>query len=212
MQKENFMKYEWRKEEKEIYPTKTKPQLCKIPQQQFLTIKGQGNPNDQEFSEKVGALYALSYTLKMMPRKGVEIDGYYDYTVYPLEGFWTMPADFEGGEIDKDLLIYEIMIKQPSFVTEELVEEAKKMAAKKADASLLDSIVLKNTEEGLVVQALHRGSFDEEYQTFEKINEYCVMNQLARTGKEHKEIYLSDFSKVTPDKLKTILRVTVREE
>lgn len=207
------MKYEWRKEEKDIYITKTKPQLCRIPKQKFLTIKGQGNPNSPEFSERVGGLFPLAWTLKMMPRKGVEIEGYYDYVVYPLEGYWTMPADFQGGTMDKDLLIYEIMIKQPDFITEELVEEAKRMviAAKKAEPPLLEAIELKTIEEGLVVQVLHKGSFDEEYRSFEKISEFCEENHLIRVGKEHKEIYLSDFKKTAPDKLKTILRVAVEK-
>lgn len=204
-------KYEWRKEEKEIYMTKIKPQLCTIPKQQFLTIQGQGNPNSVEFSEQVGALYALSYALKMMPRKGADIEGYYDYVVYPLEGFWTMPADFDGEIIDKDLLIYEIMIKQPLFITEDLVKEAKKMAAKKVAKSLLEAVELKTIDEGLTVQVLHKGPFDEEYQSFEKISEFCEKNQLTRIDKGHKEVYLSDFRKVTPDKLKTILRVAVKE-
>ena len=203
------MKHEWRKAEKEIYMAKTKPEICMIPPQQFLTIKGQGDPNGAEFSERVGALYALSYALKMMPRKGVEIEGYYNYTIYPLEGFWTMPDDFTGGEIDKDLLIYEIMIKQPDFVTEELVAKAKEMSAKKVASHLLEVVDLKTIDEGQVVQMLHMGSFDEEYLSFEKMVAFCEANKLSRTDYGHKELYLSDIRKVTPDKYKTILRVGV---
>ena len=90
------MKHEWRKAEKEVYMQKLNPVMTFIPPQQFLIIKGQGNPNSEDFAKRIQTLYVLSYTLKMMPRKGVEIVGYYDYTVYPLEGFWTMPDDFTG--------------------------------------------------------------------------------------------------------------------
>jgi len=169
-----LMKHEWRKAEKEVYMTKTKPEICVIPTQQFLTIKGQGNPNAPEFEEKVGALYAMSYALKMMPKKGISIDGYYDYTVYPLEGFWTMPDDFTGGEIDKNLLCYEIMIKQPDFITEELVTKAKELSVKKVTEPLLASIDFKTIREGKVVQLLHKGSFDEEPASFEKIADFCT--------------------------------------
>lgn len=205
------MKYEWRKAEKDIYGVKSKPQLADIPKQQFLTIKGQGNPNSSEFSEKIGALYALSYTLKMMPRKNIEIEGYFDYTVYPLEGTWTMPDDFGGGEINKDLLIYEIMIKQPEFITEELVASAKEMSKKKVEIELLHQVELKTIEEGSVVQILHIGDFDSEYLSFEKIKEFCIENNLKRTSMAHKEIYLSDVRKVAPEKLKTILRVNIEK-
>ena len=204
------MKHEWRKAEKEIYMTKVKPEIAIIPPQQFITIKGQGNPNSEEFATKVQALYAISYTLKMMPRQGIEIDGYYDYTVYPLEGFWTMLDDFKGGEINKDLLVYEIMIKQPDFITTELVAKAKEMAAKKVEASLLEAVNFKTIEDGKVVQMLHKGSFDDEPATFAKMAIFCEANNLVRTDYGHKEIYLSDFRKVTPDKYKTILRTTVK--
>lgn len=205
------MKYEWRKAEKDIYGVKSKPQLADIPKQQFLTIKGQGNPNSPEFAEKIGALYALSYTLKMMPRKNVEIEGYFDYTVYPLEGTWTMPDDFGGGEINKDLLIYEIMIKQPEFITEGLVVLAKEMSKKKVEIELLNQVEFKIIEEDSIVQILHVGDFDSEYISFEKINEFCIENNLKRTSMAHKEIYLSDFRKVAPEKLKTILRVNIEK-
>jgi len=204
------MKHEWRKAEKKFYMTKTKPEVCPMPAQQFLTIKGQGNPNTSEFAEKVGALYTVSYALKMMPRKGIEIEGYYDYTVYPLEGFWTMPDNFTGGKIDKNLLIYEIMIKQPDFITEKLVIKAKELSAKKVTESLLTAMNFKTIHEEQVVQILHKGSFDEEYLSFEKIAIFCQENGLSRTDHGHKEIYLSDFRKVTPDKYKTILRVSVK--
>ena len=202
------MKYEWRKVEAE-YMTKAKPEKRLMPPQQFLTIKGQGNQNSPEFAEKVGALYAVSYALKMMPRKGIEVAGYQDYVVYPLEGFWTMPDDFTGGAINKDLLIYEIMIKQPFFVTDALVEKAKEMSVKKVSESLLASLEFKTIDEGEVVQMLHKGSFDEEYLSFEKMALFCEENNLNRTGYHHKEIYLSDIRKVTPDKYKTILRIGV---
>lgn len=102
------------------------------------------------------------------------------------------------------------MIKQPDFVTDNLVAKAKEMTATKAEASLLEAVYFKTIEEGKVVQMLHKGSFDNEPDSFAKITIFCEENNLVRTDYGHKEIYLSDFRKVTPDKYKTILRVTVK--
>ncbi len=107
------MKHEWRKKEKEIYLPKNKPVRIKIPEYKFYTIEGRGNPNDDFFPEYIGVLYSLSYAIKMSPKKGMEPEGYYDYTVYPLEGVWDINEEAKknfNGVLDKDSLIFKLMI------------------------------------------------------------------------------------------------------
>ena len=111
------MKHEWRKHEKELYVPKEIPQLISVPKQKFFMIKGKGNPNDEDFSDRIGVLYSLSYAVRMMPKSGFVPDGYFEYTVYPLEGIW------EACDIsDKSTFSYTIMMKQPDFITEEVAE------------------------------------------------------------------------------------------
>lgn len=122
---QKLLKYEWRKQEKNLYIPKQKPELVTIPEQKFFLIKGKGNPNEHEFAEKIGVLYSLAYAVRMMPKQGYTPDGYYEYTVYPLEGIWDLTE--KGRELDtlnKDELLYTIMIRQPDFVTTEIVERA----------------------------------------------------------------------------------------
>lgn len=119
------MKYEWRKQEKNLYIPKQKPELVSIPEQKFFLIKGKGNPNENEFAEKIGVLYSLAYAVRMMPKQGCTPAGYFEYTVYPLEGIWDLTE--EGKKLDtlnKDELLYTIMIRQPDFVTKEIVDRA----------------------------------------------------------------------------------------
>lgn len=119
------MKYEWRKIEKNLYLPKQKPELLTVPTQKFFMIKGQGNPNSDEFSEKIGVLYSLAYAVRMMPKQGYTPEGYFEYTVYPLEGIWDLSEEGRKLEtLNKDELLYTIMIRQPDFVTEEVVQKA----------------------------------------------------------------------------------------
>src|SRR5690554_5569200 len=110
------MKHEWRKHEKELYMPKAKPELVTVPKQKFLMIDGQGNPNSEEFAERVGVLYSLSYAIRMMPKQGYTPEGYFEYTVYPLEGIWDLTEKGRKLDtLDKEELVYTIMIRQPDF-------------------------------------------------------------------------------------------------
>ncbi|WP_261805990.1 GyrI-like domain-containing protein [Lapidilactobacillus luobeiensis] len=202
--------YSWRTNEKEIYPTKKSPSIVTLPKQRFLTISGQGDPNNTPaFSAAIQILYTLSYTIKMAPRKGIDFPGAFDYGVYPLEGFWTLPADYHAVGLDKSQLLYTIMIKQPDFVTASVFTQAKEMAAKKLSTSELAQVSLAERDEGLVGMILHQGAFDDEPASFARLATFVEQAGYQRTSKAHKEIYLSDFRRVAPEKRKTILRVSL---
>jgi len=205
------MKYEWRKQEKNLYMPKQKPELITVPEQKFLMIEGKGNPNNEEFANKIEVLYSLSYAIRMMPKQGYTPEGYFEYTVYPLEGVWDLTE--EGRNLDilnKDELIYTIMIRQPDFVTEEVVERAYESVRKKKSHPLLDEVTFGTMEDGLSVQILHVGPFDDEPRSFEKMKEFIINNNLEIVTLRHREIYLSDIRKVEPEKLKTVLRYRVK--
>lgn len=206
------MKHEWRKKEKTLYIPKTKPELITVPAMKFLTITGQGNPNGEAFSEKIQALYSLSYAIRMMPKAGITPEGYFEYTVYPLEGWWNLTeSGQQKATLDKDELVYTIMIRQPDFVTEEVFKTALEIVQKKKKViPLVEDVELKLIDEGLCVQMLHLGSFYEESKTFAIMEEFINENDLQIRTKEHREIYLSDFRKVAPEKLKTTLRYRVK--
>lgn len=204
------MKHEWRKHEKEYYIPKEKPSLVEIPKFKFFTLKGSGNPNSEEFSEAIGVLYSLSYAIRMMPKNGYTPEGYFEYTVYPLEGIWDLTEEGRKQEtLKKDELIYTLMIRQPDFVTEEIVIKALEIVKKKKTHPLLDSVTFETIEDGLSVQMLHIGSYDDEPKTFAVMKEYCEKNNLTIKTLAHREIYLSDFRKTETSKLKTVLRYTV---
>jgi len=117
------MKHEWRKKEKELYIPKQKPELVTVPEQIFFMIKGSGNPNNEDFAERIGVLYSLAYAIRMMPKNGYTPEGYFEYTVYPLEGIWDLSEEGRQlEELDKDELLYTIMIRQPDFVSSDVVE------------------------------------------------------------------------------------------
>ncbi|MGE4272236.1 MAG: GyrI-like domain-containing protein [Desulfitobacterium sp.] len=205
------MKLEWRKQEKDLYLPKEKPVLITVPQQKFLMIRGQGNPNQEDFAERVAVLYSLAYAVRMMPKQGYTPEGYTEYTVYPLEGVWDLTET--GRKLDtlnKGELVYTIMIRQPDFVTKEVVERALESVRKKKPHPLLDEVVFGTTEEGLSIQMLHVGSYDDEPRSFELMKEFIENNNLERTTLLHKEIYLTDARKVEPGKLKTVLRYWVK--
>lgn len=207
---EIMTKYEWRKSEKELYLPKNKPMKIDVKAMNYITIKGQGDPNKSAFKERVEALYAASYTIRMLPKKGVVPDGYFEYTVYPLEGEWTT-SQRDDGPLDKSLFEYRIMIRQPHFVTSNLFEELKPRFAEKIPSHLLKDLQFETIQEGLSVQMLHIGPFDTEPTSFEKMEAYCVENDWSRQSKDHKEIYLSDPRKTAAEKMKTVLRFKITE-
>ena len=148
-------KYEWKKKEKNFYQPKSKPEIIDIPSFKFFTIEGKGNPNDEFFGDYIGVLYSLSYVVKMSYKKGIEPKGFYDYTVYPLEGFWDLTEkgreESKKGIINKEELLFKLMIRQPDFVDEAyakfIVEEVKK----NKPHALLNDIKFEEIEEGKVV-------------------------------------------------------------
>jgi len=206
------MKYEWKKQSKELYLPKNQPEIVMVPSMKFLMLDGKGNPNREEFKEAVGVLYSLSYAVKMMPKKGVIPEGYFEYSVFPLEGVWDLAPEARGLDIlDKDSLIYTIMIRQPDFVTDEIVQAALESTVKKIKHPMPQNLKFGNIEEGMCVQMLHIGPYDNESHSFASMEEFCRANNLKRLSKTHREIYISDARKTAPEKLQTVLRFKVEE-
>lgn len=204
------MKYEWKKKEKELYLPKSEPTIVNVPKQKFFTVTGMGNPNSQEFAEKVGLLYSLAYAVKMMPKKGYIPDGYFDYAVYPLEGLWDLTEKGKQADrLDKEELIYKIMIRQPDFVTKEIAHKAIDIVKNKNNTTILDCVKFEVIEDGISVQILHIGSYDDETRSFEKMKTFIDENNLHIKTLRHREIYISDARKVEKEKLKTVLRYNV---
>lgn len=202
------MKYEWKKNEKNLYGVKQKPQLIEIPSAYYIMIKGEGNPNECDFSNRVSALYSLAYGIKMlfknMEKEELE---YSDFTVFPLEGIWEKSDD---EEFDKNKLKYTIMIKQPYFITKEIFDLAFEKVKKKKPNELYDEISFDCIESKKAIQILHIGSFDTEIESFEKLDNFASEMNLERSEKLHTEIYLNNKNRTAEDKLKTILRYTVK--
>jgi hypothetical protein len=208
----SLMKYEWRKKEKNIYIPPKKPVLIDVPSFSFFTINGSGNPNSSFFGECIEALYAASYTIRMSYKKGLQPENFYEYTVYPLEGVWDISEKAKktfNGTLDKDELVFKLMIRQPEFVTHEFAEQAKEWARKKKANTLVEKLEFNQFSEGNCVQMLHLGTYDNEPESFDRMEKYCSEKGLRRTSKQHREIYLSDPRKVVPEKLKTVLRFKV---
>ncbi|MPN48724.1 hypothetical protein SDC9_196336 [bioreactor metagenome] len=173
-------------------------------------ISGKGNPNSEEFSEKIGILYSLSYAVRMMPRKGYTPEGYFEYTVYPLEGVWDLTEEGrQANTLNKDELLYTIMIRQPDFVTEEVVNKAFEIVRKKGHNPLLNEVTFEAMEDGLAVQMMHVGSYDEEPQSFQQMKNFIKENNLEIVTLKHREIYISDSRRTEKSKLKTVLRYQV---
>ena len=203
------MKHEWRKKEKDRYLPKKTPELVQIPPYQFLIISGRGNPNSAAFSEYIGVLYSMSYAIKMTLKKEQEIDGYFDYTVYPLEGVWDISEEAKktfNGILNKDDLVFTLMIRQPHFVTARFVQKMKVLTKARKPHPLLDQVKFEKIEEGLCIQMMHIGSYDNEQESFEIMEAFANQKGFHRKSKIHREIYLSDFRKVAPENLKTVLR------
>lgn len=193
---------------KNLYGVKQKPQLIEIPSAYYIMIKGEGNPNESDFSNRVSALYSLAYGIKMlfknMEKEELE---YSDFTVFPLEGIWEKSDD---EEFDKNKLKYTIMIKQPYFITKEIFELAFEKVKKKKPNELYDEVSFDCIESKKAIQILHIGSFDTEIESFEKLDNFANEMNLERSEKLHTEIYLNNKNRTAEDKLKTILRYNVK--
>lgn len=203
-------KYEWKKSEPWYKPLK-KPQIFQLPPQNFISIHGLGDPNQPEFAEKIPALYATSYTIRMSEKNGFAIPGFYPFTVYPLEGYWSVQEKYWHQPLKKEHFEYDIMIKQPAFVTPEIFVAAREKASGKIPQHLQTALTFRSEAPMTVAQILHVGSYDDEPATFARLAVFLQEQGYVRSEKEHKEIYLSDPRKTAPEKCKTLLRVKIEK-
>ena len=202
------MKYEWRKNKKNLYQIKSTPTLLTVEKQNYIMLDGKGNPNEEVFSEKISALYSLAYAIKMNYKKQPSNPEYEDFTVFPLEGLWKKENE---GELIKSELSYTIMIAQPDFITKEIFEEALAIVTIKKPNPFYKDIRFSELKEGLSLSMLHIGPFDNEQQTFDEMESFYKLNNLKRVSEIHREIYLNNLHRTDPSKLKTILRYQVEK-
>ena len=199
------MKYEWKKQDKSLYGAKITPGLINIQAQNYIMIDGKGNPNDSDFSNRVSALYSLAYAIKMRYKKsedkGKSENDVDDFAVYPLEGVWSLT---EGTQLVKENLEYTIMIRQPDFISREMVMAALEQVKVKKPSPLFDTM-----QNGMCIEVLHVGSFDDEPYSFEKMKQYAEANNLQYDKKKHREIYLNNVNRVEQSRVKTILRYSI---
>jgi hypothetical protein len=207
------MIHDCKKAEKEFYQPGAKPVMIKLPEFLFFTIEGKGNPNDESFGDYIQVLYSLSYAVKMSPKQGKAPQGYFDYTVYPLEGVWDLTDAGKQnltGMLDKNELVFNLMIRQPGFVTADYALSVLELVKKKKPHPLLDKVKFEKIEEGWCIQMMHLGPFDTEPESFRKMEDYAQAAGLTRISNNHREIYLSDPRKTAPEKLRTVLRFRVK--
>jgi len=210
------MAFDFKKEYKEFYLPKNKPGIVDVPKANYIAIKGKGNPNEEdgEYKKAIGVLYAVAYTLKMSKMGDHKIEGYFDYVVPPLEGFWWQEG-IEGIDYSsKSTFCWISIIRLPDFITKQdfkwAVEEATRK--KQIDCSKAEFLTIK---EGLCVQIMHIGPFDNEPATVEIMNQYLEDNGYENDFSDkrlHHEIYLSDARKVDPEKWKTVIRHPIKKK
>ena len=205
------MAFDFKKEYREFYLPKDRPEIVAVPAMHYMAVRGQGDPNQPEgaYRQAIQMLYAVAYTLKMSGRAGHEINGFFDYVVPPLEGFWQQG---QTGTADKAAFRWVSVIRLPDFVTEEELCWAKQAAweKKKLDRGAVEFLTV---EEGLCVQCMHLGPFDTEAETVARMDSFLAekgyVNDLSETRMHH-EIYLSDARRVIPEKWKTVIRHPIR--
>ena len=209
------MAFDFKKEYKEFYLPPAKPQIVTVPRANYLAVRGQGDPNepDGEYQRSIGMLYAVAYTLKMSYKTEHRITGFYEYVVPPLEGFWWQDGVAGVDYTHKENFRWISVIRLPDFVTEEDLAWAIKEAArkKKTDCSRVE---LLSYDEGLCVQCMHIGPYDNEPATVSAMHEYMERQGYAldiSDARLHHEIYLSDARKVAPEKRKTVIRHPIRK-
>lgn len=208
------MAFDFKKEHKEYYLPKNKPSIITIPSMNYIAVRGQGDPNteDGEYKQAIELLYGIAYTIKMSKKGNHQIEGYFDYVVPPLEGFWWQDGTLGIDYAHKENFKWISVIRLPDFVTKADFDWAIKEATekKKSDFSKVEFLTY---DEGICVQCMHIGSYDDEPATVALMNEYikCQGYVLDITNKRfHHEIYLSDARKVAPEKLKTVIRHPIR--
>ena len=210
------MAFDFKKEYKEFYMSKSVPEIVTVPKANYIAVRGMGDPNQEggAYQSAVSILYAVAYTLKMSYKTDYRIEGFFEYVVPPLEGFWWQKGvdDIDYG--DKSTFHWISVIRLPKFVTKKDFDWAVEEAArkKKLDCSLAELLTIK---EGLCVQIMHIGPFDHEPSTVALMDQYIAENGYANDMNEnrlHHEIYLSDARKVAPEKWKTIIRHPIRTQ
>lgn len=209
------MAFDFKKEYKEFYMPKDRPAIVTVPRMNYIAVRGQGDPNaeDGEYKQAIGLLYGIAFTIKMSKKGDHQIDGYFDYVVPPLEGFWWQDGIDGIDYAYKENFRWISVIRLPYFVTEEdfawAIEEAARK--KKTDFSKVEFLTY---DEGECVQCMHIGPYDDEPATVARMHEYMkehgyVLDITAQ--RLHHEIYLSDARKVAPDKLRTVIRHPIRK-
>ncbi|MCI9434524.1 MAG: transcriptional regulator [Bacilli bacterium] len=210
------MAFDYKKEYKDFYMPKNKPSIVKIPKMNYLAVRGKGNPNDEdgEYKKSIGLLYAIAFTIKMSYKGPYKIDGYFEYVVPPLEGFWWQEGlkntiDYNN----KDGMCFISLIRLPDFVSKKdfdwAISEATKK--KKGDYSKVEFLTY---DEGLCVTIMHIGSYDLEPQTIELMHNYMKENGYEldiNANRYHHEIYLSDPRRADVNKLKTVIRHPIKK-
>ena len=210
------MAFDYKKEYKEFYMPKSRPSIVTVPEMNYIAVRGKGDPNEEdgEYKKAIGLLYGIAFTIKMSKKGDHRIDGYFDFVVPPLEGFWWQDGVQGVDYANKDTFNWISVIRLPYFVSREdfdwAVEEA--AAKKKTDFSKVEFFTY---DEGLSVQCMHIGSYDDEPETVKLMHEYMDEQgyELDITEERmHHEIYLSDARKVEPEKRKTVIRHPIKKK
>lgn len=210
------MAFDFKKEYKEFYMPKDKPSIVTVPPMNYLAVRGHGDPNEEggEYKEAIGLLYGIAFTIKMSKKGSHQIEGFFDYVVPPLEGFWWQDGIQGVDYAHKEKFNWISVIRLPDFVTKEDFEWAVAEATrkKKADFSKVEFL---RVDEGLCVQCMHIGSYDDEPATVDLMHRYMEEQGYVldiNDTRRHHEIYLSDARKVAPEKLKTVIRHPIRRK
>ena len=210
------MAFDYKKEYKEFYLPKKKPEIVTVPKMNYIAVKGCGDPNkeDGEYKNSISILYALAFTIKMSKLTDYRIEGYFDYVVPPLEGFWWQQGVMQIDYSRKDAFQWISVIRLPDFVSEKDFNWAKQQVKTKKGIDCSNAKFL-TIEEGLCVQIMHIGSYDDEPDTITLMDKFIkengYINDFSNTRMHH-EIYLSDARRVAPEKLKTVIRHPIRKK
>ncbi len=209
------MPFDFKKEYKDYYMPKNKPAIVNIPKMNYIAVRGKGNPNEKGgvYQQAISVLYAVAYTLKMSYKTDYKIEGFFEYVVPPLEGFWWQEGVAGVDYTDKSTFNWISVISLPDFISERDFEWAVETASKKKklDCSAAEFLTI---DEGLCVQIMHLGSYDNELVTVALMEEYLAENGYENdmTGERlHHEIYLSDPRKTAPEKWKTVIRHPIKK-
>ena len=210
------MAFDFKKEYKEFYMPKNKPQIVNVPKANYIAVRGSGDPNEEDgaYKQAIGVLYAVAYTLKMSYKTDHRIEGFFEYVVPPLEGFWWQDGVSGVDYTNKASFNWISVIRLPDFVTKSDFDWAVETAAKKKklDCSGAEYLTI---DEGLCVQIMHIGSYDDEPATVAVMDEYLAENGYENdfsSERLHHEIYLSDARKVLPEKWRTVIRHPIKKK